>query len=105
MNRADLMATLSQPKFAPLLEDSLNAYGAGDFRMAELKARAILATLPTDPSALFAQGLLLTGPSSVEPFHAPWVASDSAGIPSPQSPPESAAHQPTPSGSTALPGP
>jgi hypothetical protein len=53
MNRGDLMATLSQQKFAPLLEDSLNAYSAGDFRMAESKARAILATLPTDPSALF----------------------------------------------------
>jgi len=54
MNRSDLMATLIEPqKFRPLLEDSLNAYEAGDYGMAESKARAILAAFPTDPSALF----------------------------------------------------
>ena len=54
MNRNDLMATLHQPqKFRPLLEASLNAYEAGDYPLAEAKARAILDALPTDPSALF----------------------------------------------------
>ena len=54
MNRDDLMSTLHQPqKFRPLLEASLNAYEAGDYRMAEAKARTILQALPTDPSALF----------------------------------------------------
>jgi Putative zinc-finger len=54
INRDDLMATLHQPqKFRPMLEESLNAYDAGDYRMAETKARTILAVLPADPSALF----------------------------------------------------
>jgi uncharacterized membrane-anchored protein len=54
MNRNDLMATLHQPqKFRPLLDASLNAYDAGDYPMAEAKARTILDELPTDPSALF----------------------------------------------------
>ena len=58
MNRGDLMATLHQPqKFRPLLEESLNAYDAGDYRMAEAKAQAILQALPTDPSALFVAAL------------------------------------------------
>jgi hypothetical protein len=54
MNRKDLMATLRQPqKFHVVLEDSLNAYDAGDYRMAEAKARTILDASPADPSALF----------------------------------------------------
>src|SRR5262245_30522239 len=54
MNRTDLMATLGEPqKFRQALEASLNDYDAGDYRMAETKARTILEALPADPSALF----------------------------------------------------
>ena len=54
MNRSDLMATLREPqKVRPTLEASLDAYDAGDYRMAQAKARTILEVLPTDPSALF----------------------------------------------------
>jgi hypothetical protein len=54
MNRSDLTATLREPqKFRPVLEESLDAYDAGDYRMAQAKARTILDVLPTDPSALF----------------------------------------------------
>src|SRR6266567_1369488 len=43
MNRTDLMATLHEPqKFRPVLEASLDAYEAGDYRLAEAKARTIL---------------------------------------------------------------
>ena len=53
-NRTDLMATLGEPqKFRQALEASLNDYDAGDYRMAETKARTILEALPADPSALF----------------------------------------------------
>jgi len=54
MNRSDLLATLREPqKFRPVLDASLDAYDAGDYRMAHAKARTILEALPTDPSALF----------------------------------------------------
>jgi len=54
INRGNLIATLHQPqRFRSALEDSLNAYDAGDYRMAAAKALAILQTSPGDPSALF----------------------------------------------------
>ena len=54
MNRSDLMATLHEPrKFGPALDASIDAYDAGDYRMAEAKARTILEALPSDPSAQF----------------------------------------------------
>jgi anti-sigma factor RsiW len=54
MDRTDLMATLHEPQnFRPVLEASLDAYEAGDYRVAEAKASTILEALPADPSALF----------------------------------------------------
>ncbi len=54
INRSDLIGTLHEPKrFGSALEASIDAYEAGDYRMAEAKARTILEALPADPSALF----------------------------------------------------
>jgi hypothetical protein len=58
IDRGDLMATLDQPeRFRPMLEDSMNAYDAGDYRTAETKADSILQTFPSDPSALFVKAM------------------------------------------------
>ncbi|HTM51215.1 MAG TPA: hypothetical protein VL285_21115 [Bryobacteraceae bacterium] len=54
INRQDLIGSLRQPqRFRPALEESINAFDAGDFKMAEAKAQPILAASPDDPSALF----------------------------------------------------
>jgi hypothetical protein len=58
IDRGDLMATLTQPKrFGAVLEDSVNAYDAGDYRTSETKADAILAAVPADPSALLMKAM------------------------------------------------
>jgi len=58
IDRADLTATLDQPeKFRPSLEDSLNAYDAGDYGAAEAKLKPILDAFPSDPSALFVEAM------------------------------------------------
>jgi tetratricopeptide (TPR) repeat protein len=58
LDRGDLMATLEQPeRFHLALEDSLNAYDAGDYRKAEANAEAILWVAPADPSALLVKAM------------------------------------------------
>jgi hypothetical protein len=58
IDRGDLMATLEQPeRFRLALEDSLNAYDAGDYRTAKANADAILWVAPADPSALLVKAM------------------------------------------------
>jgi Tfp pilus assembly protein PilF len=53
-----LLATLDQPgTFRPALEDSLNAYEAGDYAGAETKLQPILEAFPSDPSALYVKAM------------------------------------------------
>jgi hypothetical protein len=59
VDRADLLRTLSQPdKFRSALEDSVNAYEAGDYADAEAKVQSILKAFPSDPSALYMKAMV-----------------------------------------------
>jgi hypothetical protein len=58
LDRGDLIATLQEPeRFRLALEDSLNAYDAGDYRTAKANAESILQVAPTDPSALLVKAM------------------------------------------------
>ncbi len=58
IDRGELAVTLDRPeKFRRVLEDSLNAYDAGDYVSAEAKLKPILDAFPSDPSALYVEAL------------------------------------------------
>jgi hypothetical protein len=58
IDRKDLTATLDQPeKFRATLDESIDAYDAGDYAAAETKVQPILAAFPSDPSALYVRAM------------------------------------------------
>lgn len=59
VDRADLLRALNQPEtFRPSLEDSVNAYEAGNYAAADAKIQPILKAFPSDPSALYMKAMV-----------------------------------------------
>ena len=58
MDARELVRTLNQPeKFAGTLQDAIYSYQAGDFPGTEQKLQPILASFPSDPSALYVKAM------------------------------------------------